>query len=82
MKQIKKGETNMSYQNRLDEYQQDKERDRMQEELDKYQNEGDAYADEGEVYDRVQAEAEMQLYYGLDDDHDLSNGFSDEDGAY
>ena len=65
----------MSYQNRLDEYQQDKERDRMQEELDKYQN-------EGEVYDRVQAEAEMQLYYGLDDDHDLSNGFSDEDGAY
>ena len=28
----------MSYQNRLDEYQQDKERDRMQEELDKYQD--------------------------------------------
>lgn len=72
----------MSFQDRLDEYQQDQERDRMQEELDKYQNEGDAYADEGEAYDRVQAEAEMQLYYGLDDDHDLSNGFEDEDGAY
>lgn len=72
----------MSFQNRIDEYQQDHERDQFQEELDKMQNEGDYYEDEGDAYDRVQAEAEMQLYYGLDDDHDLSNGFDDEDGAY
>ena len=72
----------MSFQNRLDEYQQNQERDQMQEELDKMNNEGEAYEDEGDSYDRVQAEAEMQLYYGLDDDHNLDNGFEDEDGAY
>lgn len=71
----------MSFQNRIDEYQQ-QERDQYQEELDKMQNEGDAYGDEGDSYDRVQAEAEMQLYYGVDDNHNLDDGFMDNDGYY
>lgn len=56
--------------------------DQYEAELNQMQNEGDAYEDEGDCYDRVQAEAEMQLYYGLDDNHDLSDGFEDNDGYY
>lgn len=71
-----------------------RERDQGEEELDDLQdqyeaelreleNEGDAYDDEGDAYDRVQYEAEMQLLYGLDADHDLGNGFQySEDELY
>lgn len=55
--------------------------DQYNAELEQLQNEGDAYEDEGDAYDRVQAEAEMQLYYGLDDNHNLDDGFED-DGYY
>lgn len=81
----------MSFQNRLAELNQnrdqgeeelDKMQDQGSQELEQLQNEGDAYEDEGDAYDRVQAEAEMQLYYGLDDNHNLDDGFDDEDGYY
>lgn len=56
--------------------------DQYEAELEQMQNEGDAYEDEGDYYDRVQAEAEMQMMYGLDDNHDLTDGFDDSDGGY
>ena len=56
--------------------------DQYEAELNQMQNEGDAYEDEGDYYDRVQAEAEMQMMYGLDDNHDLTDGFDDLDNCY
>ena len=55
--------------------------DQYEAELSQMQNEGDSYEDEGDFYDRVEQEAMMQLY-GLDDNHNLDDGFEDNDGYY
>ena len=64
------------------ELEQSQERNEAEELLNRQleQEEYD-YDQAEEELDRVQEEAYM-LLYGLDDDHDLSNGFYDEDGCY